>query len=72
MADSFDTLESTGETDGTLISQFETAVGSEFVCVHVCDDVGFAMSKELGLTAVENTTIGHISVVEEPPLRVSG
>ena len=71
MADFLETLESPGETDGTFISQFETAVGSEFVCGHVCDDVAFAMSEELGLTAVENTTIGHISDVEEPPLRVS-
>ena len=30
------TLKSVGETDRTFISQFETAVGSEFVCVCVC------------------------------------
>ena len=42
-----------------------------FLRVHVCDDVAFAMSGELGLIVVENTTIGHISEVEEPPLRVS-
>jgi len=41
------------------------------VCVHVRDDVAFAMSQELGLAAVENIAIGHISEVEEPPLRVS-
>ena len=49
---------------------FETTTGSEFVCLHVCDDVAFAMSKELGLAAVEDITFGHISEVEEPPLRV--
>ena len=39
--------------------------------MHVCDDVAFAMNEELGLTAIENTTIGRISEVEEPPLCVS-
>ena len=52
MVNFFDTLESTGETDGMFISQFEAAIGSEFVCVHVCHDVAFAMSEELGLTAI--------------------
>ena len=41
------------------------------MCVYLCDDVAFVLCAELGLTAVENTTIGHISVLEEPPLRVS-
>ena len=58
-----DTLLPTGKTDRAFISQFETVVESEFVCEHVCDDVVFAMTEELGLTAVENTTIGHISDV---------
>ena len=49
---------------------FETTIGSEFVCLHVCDGVAFATSEEFGLAAVEDTTIGHISEVEEPPLRV--
>lgn len=30
-----ETLKSSSETDDTYISQFETAVGSQFVCVHV-------------------------------------
>ena len=46
MVNFLDTLESTGETDGMLISQFEAAIGSEFNCVHVCDDVAFAMNEE--------------------------
>ena len=49
---------------------FETAIGSEIVCLHVCDDVAFATSEELRLGAVEDTTIGHTSEVAEPPLRV--
>ena len=49
---------------------FETTIGSEFVCLHICDDVAFATSEEFGLAAVEDITIGHISKVEEPPLRV--
>ena len=61
MADFLDILESTGETDGTFISQFETAVGSDFVCVHVCDDVIFAISEECGLKAVE-TPLSDTSV----------
>ena len=48
---------------------FETTIGSEFVCLHVCDDVAFATTGEFGLAAVEYITIGHISEVEEPPLR---
>ena len=49
---------------------FETTIGSKFVCLHVCADVVFATSEEYGLAAVEDITIGHISEVEEPPLRV--
>ena len=49
---------------------FETAICSEFVCLHVCDDVAFTTSEEFGLAAVEDTTIGRISEVEEPPLHV--
>ena len=49
---------------------FETTIGSEFVCLHVCDDVAFATTEEFGLAVVEDITIGHISEVEEPPLRV--
>ena len=49
---------------------FETTIGKEFVCLHVCDDVAFATSEEFGVAAVEDTTIGHISEVEGPPLRV--
>ena len=41
------------------------------MCVHVCDDVAFVMSEKADLTAVENSTMGHIREVEEPPLRVS-
>ena len=40
------------------------------MCLHACDDVAFATSQEFGLTAVEDITIGHISEIEEPPLRV--
>ena len=50
MVNFLDTLESTVETDGMFISQFEAKIGSEFVCVHVCHDVAFAMNEELGLT----------------------
>ena len=64
-------LDSTGKTNETFISQFETATEIEFVCEHVWDDVAFAMSEELGLTVVENTTIVHISEVEETLIRVS-
>ena len=49
---------------------FETTIGSELVCLHICDDVVFATGQEFGLAAVEATTIGHISLVEEAPLRV--
>ena len=63
-------LESAGKTDGTLFSVFETAIGSEFVCLHVGDDVAFATREEFGLAAVENITIGHISKVEESTFRV--
>ena len=55
MANFLETLESSGHTDGTLISQFEAAMGSEFVFV------AFVTSVELGLTAIENTSIGHVS-----------
>ena len=65
-----DGLESAGKTDGTFISVFETTIGNEFVCLHVCDDVAFATTEEFGLAVVEDITIGHISEVEEPPLRV--
>ena len=70
IANFVDGLESAGKTDGTFFSVFETTIGSEFVCLHVCDDVAFATSEEFGLAAVEDITIGHISKVEEPPLRV--
>ena len=65
-------IESAGKTDRTFFSVFEiiTGTGSEFVCLHVGDDVAFASSDEFGLAAVEDTTIGHISEVEEPSLRV--
>ena len=56
MANFLETLESTGETDGTYTSQFEAAMGSEFMCAHVCHGVAFAMSEELSLTAVEDTS----------------
>ena len=69
-ANFLDGLESAGKTDGTFFSVFETTTGSKFVCLHVCDDVAFATSEEFGLAAVEDITIGHISEVEEPPLRV--
>ena len=52
MANFLETIECTEDTHGTFISQFETAVGSEAVCVYVCDGVAFAMCKKLGLTAV--------------------
>ena len=42
------------------------------MCLHVCDDVAFATGEEFGLAAVEDIAIGHISEVEEPPLRVGG
>ena len=70
MANFLDGLESAGKTDGTFLSVFETTIGSGFVCLRVCDDVAFATSEEFGLAAVEDITIGHISEVEEPPLRV--
>ena len=70
IANFLDSLESAGKTDGTFFSVFETTIGSEFVCLHdVCDDVASATSEEFGLAAVEDITIGHISEVEEPPLR---
>ena len=40
------------------------------MCLHVCDSVGFATSEEFCLAAVEEITVGHISDVKEPPLRV--
>ena len=49
---------------------FETTIGSEFVCLHVFDDVAFATTEELGLAVVEDITIRHISEVEKAPLRV--
>ena len=70
IANFVDGLESAGKTDGAFLSVFETTIGSEFVYLHVCDDVAFATSEEFGLAAVEDITIGHISEVEEPPLRV--
>ena len=50
-------LESAGKTDGAFFSVFETTIGSEFVCLHVCDDVAIATSEKFGLAAVENITI---------------
>ena len=70
IANFLDGLESAGKTDGAFLSVFETTVGSEIVCLHVCDDVAFATSEEFGLAAVEDITIGRISEVEEPQLRV--
>ena len=70
IANFLDGLESAGKTDGTFLSVFETTIGSEFVCLYVCDDVAFATSEGLDLAAVEDITIGHISEVEEPPFRV--
>ena len=69
IANFLDGLESAGKTDGTFFSVLETTIGSEFVCLHVCDDVAFASSEEFGLAAVEDITIGHVNEVEEPPLR---
>ena len=31
-----------------FFSVFETAIDSEFVCLHVCNDVAFATSEEFG------------------------
>ena len=70
IANFLDGLESTSKTNGTFFSVFETTIDSEFVCLHVCDDVAFATSEEFGLAAVEDVTIGHIREVEEPSLRV--
>ena len=70
IANFLDGLESAGKPDGTFFSVFETTTGCEFVCLHVCDDVAFATSEEFGLAAVEDITSGHISELEEPPLRV--
>ena len=70
IANFLDGLESAGKTDGAFFSVFQTTVGSEFVCLHVCDDVAFTTREEFSLAAVEDITIGHISEVEEPPLRV--
>ena len=70
IANFVDGLESAGKTDGAFFSVFETTMGSEIVCLHVYDDVAFATSEEFGLAAVEDITIGHISEVEEPLLRV--
>ena len=70
IANFLDGLESAGKTDGAFFSVFQATIGSEFVCLHVCDDVAFTMSEEFGLAAVEDITIGHISEVEETPLRV--
>ena len=69
IANFLDGLEFAGTTDGTFISVFETTIGNEFVCLHVCDDVAFATTEEFGLAAVEYITIGHTSEVEKPPLR---
>ena len=70
IANFLDGLESAGKTDGTFFSVFETTTGSEFVCLHVSEDVAFATSEKFGLAAVEDITIGHISEVEESLLRV--
>ena len=56
IANFLDGLEFAGTTDGTFISVFETTIGSEFVCLHVCDDVAFAMTDEFGLAVVEYIT----------------
>ena len=61
IANFLDGLGYTGKIDGTFFSVFETTIGSEFVCLHVCNDVAFATSEEFGLAAVEDITIGHIS-----------
>ena len=60
IANFLDSLDSAGKTDGTFFGVFETTIGSEFVCLHVCDDVAFATNEEFGLAAVEDTTVGHI------------
>ena len=70
IANFLDGLESAGKTDGAFLSVFETTIGSEFVCLHVCDDVAFETSEEFDLAAVEDITIGRISEVKEPQLRV--
>ena len=57
IANFLDGLESAGKTDGTFFSVFETTIGSEFVCLHVCDDVAFATSEGLGLAAVEKISL---------------
>lgn len=59
-------------TDGMFIIQFKAAMRSQFVCVHGCDDVAFAMSEEIGVTVIKSVTTGHISEVEGSPLRSSG
>lgn len=43
-ADSLDGLEFASKPDGKFSCRFESAMGSEFVCLHVCDDVAFVMS----------------------------
>ena len=40
----------------TFFSVFETKIGSEFVCLRVCDDVTCATSEEFGLAAIEGIT----------------
>ena len=57
-------LESAGKTDGAFFSRFETIIGREFVCLHVCDDAAFATSEGFSLAAFEKITIGHIGKVE--------
>ena len=61
IANFLDGKESAGKTDGTILNGFETTISSEFLCLRVCDDVAFTSSEELGLAAVEDITIGHIS-----------
>ena len=70
IANFLDGLEYAGKTDGRCFSVFDTLIGSELMCLHVCDEVAFATSEEFGLAAVEDITIGHISEVDQPPLRV--
>ena len=70
IANFVDGLESAGKTDGTFFSVFEATIGSTFVCLHLCGDVAFATNEKFGLAVVEDITIGHVSKIEEPPLRV--
>ena len=47
IANFLDGFESAGKPDGTFFSVFETAIGSEFVCLRVCDDVALRQARNL-------------------------